>query len=99
MERLTDVGWPKPLEEVLQAAYETYRRGHPWVADHSLSAKSVVREMYEQAMTFAEFVDAYQLARSEGVVLRYLASAYKAISQTVPAEAKDELLLDLTAWL
>ena len=99
MERLTDVSWPKPLEEVLHAAYETYRRGHPWVADHSLSAKSVVREMYEQAMTFAEFVNAYQLARSEGVVLRYLASAYKAIGQTVPAEAKNELLLDLTAWL
>jgi hypothetical protein len=99
MERLADVSWPKPLEELLHAAYETYRRGHPWVADHSLSPKSVVRELYEQAMTFADYVNHYQLARSEGVVLRYLASAYKAINQTVPAEAKDEALLDLTAWL
>ena len=99
MERLADVSWPKPLEELLHAAYETYRRGHPWVADHALSPKSVVRELYEQAMTFADVIQAYQLARSEGVVLRYLAQAYKAISQTVPAEAKDEAVLDLTAWL
>ena len=33
-----------------------YRRGHPWVADHELSPKSVVRDMYERAMTFTEYV-------------------------------------------
>ena len=31
-------------------------QGHPWVADHALSPKSVVRDMYERAMTFAEYV-------------------------------------------
>ena len=64
-------------------------RGHPWVADHELSPKSVARDMYERAMTFAEYVGFYGLARSEGLVLRYLADAYKALRQTVPDEAQD----------
>jgi superfamily II RNA helicase len=99
MERLQEVTYPKPLEELLEAAYETYHRGHPWVADYELAPKSVVRDLAEQAMTFGEFVSAYQLARSEGVLLRYLTGAYKALQQTVPAEAKDEGLQDLIAWL
>ena len=31
------VTYPKPLAELLEAAYEIYRRGHPWVADYELS--------------------------------------------------------------
>ena len=99
MELLEHVTHPKPLDEMLQAAYETYRRGQPWVADYVLSPKSVVRDMYERAMTFTEYVSFYQLARSEGLVLRYLADAYKALRQTVPDEAKTEELVDLIEWL
>jgi superfamily II RNA helicase len=96
---LENVTYPKPLAELLNAAYETYRRGHPWVADYPLSPKSVARDMFERAMTFTEYVGFYQLARSEGLVLRYLADAYKALRQTVPEEAKTEELTDLTEWL
>ncbi|SHH04192.1 DEAD/DEAH box helicase [Streptoalloteichus hindustanus] len=99
MELLESVTHPRPLAELLDAAFETYRRGHPWVADHRLAPKSVVRDMYERAMTFTEFVSFYGLARSEGLVLRYLADAYKALRQTVPDEAKTEGLSDLTEWL
>ena len=89
MELLEDVTYPQPLRELLEHAYETYRRGHPWVADHELKPKSVARDMYERAMTFTEYVGFYQLARSEGLVLRYLADAYKALRQTVPESARD----------
>jgi hypothetical protein len=99
MEQLESVTYPQPLAELLEAAYELYRRGHPWVADHQLSPKSVVRDMYERAMTFVEYVSFYQLARSEGLVLRYLADAYRALRQTVPDEAKTEQLIDLVEWL
>ncbi len=99
MELLQEVSYPKPLEELLHAAYETYRRGYPWVADHELAPKAVVRDLWEQAMTFADFIQHYQLARSEGIVLRYLAGAYKALSQTVPSDAKTEELQDVIAWL
>jgi hypothetical protein len=99
MELLEEVTYPKPLVELLEAAYEMYRRGHPWVADYELSPKSVVREMYEQAMTFAEFVRFYGLSRSEGLVLRYLADAYRALRSGVPEEARTEELGDIVEWL
>jgi superfamily II RNA helicase len=99
MERLTDITYPRPLEELLVHAYGVYRRSHPWVGDHPLSPKSVVRDMYERAMTFAEFVSHYELARTEGIVLRYLAGAYKALEHTIPDDLKSEDLQDITAWL
>jgi superfamily II RNA helicase len=99
MELLTEVTYPRPLEDLLQAAYDIYRRGHPWVADHQLAPKSVARDMYERAMTFVEYVGFYGLMRSEGLVLRYLADAYKALKQTVPEDARTEELTDLIEWL
>ncbi|OLR94310.1 DEAD/DEAH box helicase [Actinokineospora bangkokensis] len=99
MELLEEVKHPRPLAELLSAAFETYRRGHPWVGDSHLSPKSVVRDMYERAMTFAEFTSFYGLARSEGLVLRYLADAYRAVRQTVPDDIKTEELTDLVEWL
>ncbi|EWM17891.1 RNA helicase [Kutzneria sp. 744] len=99
MALLEEVTYPKPLEELLNAAYDAYRRGHPWVLDHHLSPKAVVRDMFERAMTFTEYIGFYQLARSEGLVLRYLADAFKALRQTVPDEAKTEELTDLVEWL
>ena len=50
-------------------------------------------------MTFGEVVAFYGLARSEGLVLRYLSDAYKALRQTVPDSAKTEELADLIEWL
>ncbi|MGI5148975.1 DEAD/DEAH box helicase [Plantactinospora sp. CA-294935] len=99
LELLDEVTHPKPLAELLDAAYEMYRRGHPWVADYELRPKSVVRDMYERAMTFVEYVNFYGLSRSEGLVLRYLADAYKAVRQSVPEDAKTEELIDLIEWL
>src|SRR5580658_5830079 len=99
MELLDNVTYPKPLEDLLEAAYEIYRRGHPWVGDYMVSPKTVVRDMFERAMTFGEYVQFYSLSRSEGIVLRYLADAYKALKQTVPDEAKTEELTDLIEWL
>ncbi len=99
MNLLEEVTYPRPQADLLEAAYNIYRQGHPWVADHELSPKSVARDMYERAMTFAEYTGFYGLARSEGLVLRYLADAYKAMRQTVPEEARTEELADLIEWL
>ncbi|APU20411.1 DEAD/DEAH box helicase [Actinoalloteichus sp. GBA129-24] len=99
MELLDSVTYPQPLAELLGAAFDMYRRGHPWVLDHEIAPKAVARDMYERAMTFTEYVGFYSLARSEGLVLRYLADAYKAVRQTVPEEAKTEELNDLIEWL
>ncbi|WP_067815037.1 DEAD/DEAH box helicase [Nocardia inohanensis] len=99
MELLEEVTWPKPLAELIEPAFETYKGGHPWVSEFEPSPKSVVREMVERSLTFAELVSQYELARSEGVVLRYLADAYRALRRTVPEQARTEELDDITEWL
>jgi superfamily II RNA helicase len=99
MELLEEVTWPKPLEELLSVTFETFASSQPWVRDFELSPKSVVRDLYERAMTFGEFVAFYQLGRSEGLVLRYLSDAFRAARQTIPDEAKTEELRDLIEWL
>ncbi|MBO0852959.1 MAG: DUF3516 domain-containing protein [Nocardia sp.] len=99
MELIEDITWPTPLAELIEPAFETYRAGHPWVSEFSPSPKAVVREMIERSMTFAELVSEYELARSEGVVLRYLADAYRALRRTVPESARTEELGDITEWL
>jgi len=99
MELLSEVSHPKPLADLLGAAYEIYKQGHPWVADYELRPKSVVRDMFERAMNFVEYVGFYGLARSEGLVLRYLADAYRTLRQTVPDAARTEELDDIVEWL
>jgi superfamily II RNA helicase len=98
-ELLEDVTYPQPLADLLESAYQIYRQGHPWVADYELAPKSVARDMFERAMTFTEYIAWCGLARSEGLLLRYLADAYKALRQSVPDEAKTEDLTDLIEWL
>ncbi|WP_417554940.1 DEAD/DEAH box helicase [Microbacterium sp.] len=99
MELLEQITWPKPLEELLSAAFSTFSAAQPWIRDFELHPKSVVRDMYERAMSFGEYVAFYKTARSEGVVLRYLSDAYRAASQTIPEHLKTEELHDLIEWL
>jgi superfamily II RNA helicase len=99
MALLEDVTYPRPLVELLEVGYRTYARSHPWVLDHELKPKSVARDLAERSMTFTEYIAFYGLARAEGLVLRYLADAYKALRQTVPESARTEAVEDLIAWL
>jgi len=99
MELLEEISWPKPLAELLEQAYETFASSQPWIRDYELRPKSVVRDLYERAMGFGDYVGFLQLGRSEGLVLRYLSDAYRAARQTIPDEAKTEELRDLVEWL
>jgi hypothetical protein len=99
MELLDDVTYPRPLEELLGHAFDVYLRSNPWAADGQLSPKSVVREMWERAFTFREYVSVYGLTRSEGAVLRYLSDAFKALRSGVPASARTDELTDIVEWL
>ena len=99
MAELEKISHPKPLVELLDPMFEVYRQSHPWVADFPLQPKSVARDLFERAMDFSDYVRFYNLARSEGTVLRYLTDAYKTLFRTIPEEAKTEELLDITEWL
>ena len=67
----------------------------PWLPLDALDPKSVVRDMYEQGMGFTDFVGRYKIARSEGLLLRYLSDAYRTLRQTVPAAHRPPELEDL----
>ncbi len=99
MELLEEVTYPKPLEELLEHTFEVYLQSNPWAADARLAPKSVVREMWERAFTFREFISVYGLTRSEGAVLRYLSDAFKALRSSVAAAARTEELTDIVEWL
>ena len=98
-EVLRELEHPKPLADFLYEVFDNYRVRHPWARDHNVRPKSVVRDMYERSMTFSEYVAHYGVARSEGLLLRYLSDAYKALVQNVPEDAKTALLRDITEWL
>ncbi|PVE19799.1 DEAD/DEAH box helicase [Arthrobacter sp. Bz4] len=99
MALLEEVTYPQPMAELLFQAFDVYRSGAPWLGDFELTPKSVVRDMYERAMNFGEYIAYYSLTRSEGILLRYLADCYKALRQTVPTEALREDLTDIIEWL
>lgn len=99
MELLDEVTYPKPLLGLLSEAFDTYRASQPWIGDFDISPKSVIRDMYERAMSFGEYIAFYRLPRSEGLVLRYLSDAYRTLRSTVPDELKNDDLLDLIEWL
>lgn len=99
MELLEEITHPQPLRELLAEAFEAYTTEVPWARDYELRPKSVVRDMVERAFGFRDLVSFYQLGRSEGGVLRYLSDAYRAISRTVPEQAKTDELDDLIEWL
>jgi hypothetical protein len=99
MALVEEITWPQPLLELLTATYELYRGAHPWLPEDLLTPKSVVREMWEQGLSFTDVVSRYQLARSEGLVLRYLTDAYRTLRQTVPEQHRTEELELLVEWL
>jgi hypothetical protein len=99
MAELDTITHPQPLAELLVPMFGVYRDSHPWVADTPLRPKAVVREMYERAMGFGDYVRHHGLARTEGMVLRYLTDAYKALVKTIPEDDKTEELVDITEWL
>lgn len=99
MAAVEEITWPQPLAELLAPALEMYKQANPWTAEHELRPKSVVREMVENAMTFSDLVSRYELGRSEGVLLRYLTDAYRALRQVVPEEHRTEQVEEVIDWL
>ncbi|WP_028660733.1 DEAD/DEAH box helicase [Nocardioides insulae] len=99
MALIEEITWPKPMAEQLEALYEIYRRRHPWLREDALDPKAIVREMYEQGMSFSDFCRRYQLARSEGLVLRYLTDAYRTFRHTLPDSVRTPEVEDLIEWL
>ncbi len=98
IERLDGITAPRPLAELLDACFETYRDRHPWI-DARPSPKSVVREMLEGGDTFGTIVGRYRLERSEGLVLRYLTDAWRTLGRSLPEDLLTDPVRDVVEWL
>jgi hypothetical protein len=99
MNRLDEVTHPQPIADYIHAAFDHFRRDHPWVGGDAVRPKSVAREMIEDYLGFTDYVRRYGLQRFEGVLLRYLSQVYKTLDQNVPDQVKTEAVLDVVAFL
>ncbi len=94
MERLREVTHPRPLVDLIEPTFDVFRRSHPWVRGDSIRPKRVGREVYEDFLSFDDFIRRYDLQRSEGVVLRYLSRLFKVLSRGVPDRFKTDAVFD-----
>lgn len=99
MAELDKIQIEQPNLEFILGTFEIFRDHHPWVGGEYVHPKSIVREMLERTFGFVDYIKEYGLARSEGLLLRYVSQAYKAIVQSIPETAKTEALYDLTEEL
>ena len=99
LEKIQEVSYPKPLEELLEGAFSMYCEKVPWARDYEVNPKSILREMLETGDTFKSYISAYGIARSEGLLLRYLSDAFRVLDRTIPLDKRTEQLDDIVAWL
>jgi superfamily II RNA helicase len=94
-----DVSYPRPEQEFIRESFALFAERHPWVESESVRPKSVAREMVEGFLGFRAYVEAYSLARCEGLLLRYLSQVHNALVKSVPDAAKSEDVYDVIAFL
>ena len=97
LDRIQDVTYPKPLEDLISFAFGKYCETVPWARDYEPSPKSILRDMVESASDFKGYVARYGIARSEGTLLRYLSDAFRVLDRTVPRDRCDDRLADIIA--
>jgi hypothetical protein len=99
MLELEKIEHPKPNLEFLEQSFALFAGEHPWVERADLRPKSIAREMLEGLLTFSGYIKEYGLARSEGLLLRYLTEVYKTLVQSVPETVRNEAVEDVIEWL
>jgi superfamily II RNA helicase len=96
---LEKLDYPKPNAAFIYDTFNAFVRLHPWVGTSNIRPKSIARDMFEQFLSFSEYIREYGLERGEGVLLRYLSGAYKTLLQSVPALAKTPEVDDIVTYL
>jgi hypothetical protein len=90
MIELEKVEYPKPHREFIYQTWNKFAAAHPWVGQDNIRPKSIAREMFENFLSFHDYIKEYGLERVEGLLLRYLSETYKVLVQTVPDTARDD---------
>jgi hypothetical protein len=98
MAELEKLEYPKPNREFIYDTFNAFAKLHPWVAAENIRPKSIAREMFENLLSFTDYVKEYGLERGEGLVLRYLSEMYKTLVQSVPLSARNEAVDDVVTY-
>ena len=81
MEELEKLEYPKPpprIHFILRSiCLRTAIRG--W-GKENIRPKNIVREMFEQYRSFADYIKDYELQRADGLLLRHINSVYKVLA-------------------
>jgi hypothetical protein len=96
---LEKVEHDKPLADVIYATLGEFQKHHPWASAEAVAPKSIAREMWEHQASFEEYVREYDMARMEGLLLRYLSEVVKTLSQTVPEAFHTPELREIMLYL
>jgi len=99
IEELEKCEHPKPNREFIYSTFNAFAARHPWVGEENIHPKSIVREMFEEFRSFADYIKLYELHRAEGVLLRHLNSVFKVLAQTVPDAAKNDQVREMELYL
>jgi len=99
MEKLEKLEYPKPQRDFIYGTFNAFADRHPWVGEEDIRPKSIAREMFEGFRSFSEYVQEYDIERAEGLLLRHLNSVYKVLSQTVPDNAKTDMVIEMELYL
>ncbi len=99
MRRLDEVTWPQPEAEFLRESFRIFAARHPWVREDDVRPKSIARDLVERYVGFRDYVVELGLARSEGLLLRYLSQVHNTLVKSVPDALKSEDVWETIAFL
>lgn len=99
MAELEECEYPKPLREFIYGTFNAFSDLHPWVGNENIRPKSIVREMFEEYLSFSGYVKRYSLERSEGLLLRHINSTYKVLVNSVPDRLKTDPIREIEEYL
>ncbi len=96
--KLERVTHPKPDADFVYAAFRIFVETHPWFGEESIHLKSIAREMFEGLRGFDDYTREYGIARSEGLLLRYLGQVLGTLVKNVREGARTDAVYDAIAY-
>jgi hypothetical protein len=98
MARVEKISWPKPSEDFLHATFDIFATQHPWVGSDAIRPKGIARDLYESSSDFHDWVKRMEIARVEGLLLRYLGQVHNTLARSIPEALKTEELEDMIGY-
>jgi hypothetical protein len=97
--KLDEISWPKPGAEWIYPTFNLFAQKHPWVRAENIRPKSIARAMYEGYVRFEDYVRREEIARIEGLLLRYLGQVHSTLLRSIPEALHSDAVEDVIGYL